>query len=184
MNCQLNQFFETTNQEFTVIRNGSITSGPGPTGGWNRMVNVGGNQLTGYYSDKATCNVTPGALPGRWKTPLVWESLCYGVGTQRQLSLLELYGNACGSNSASFCNSLKDQGGHSRRPIACGGTDPDIITYNPQQAAEQGLQGTFESMQAEADTIASQLVLDTRKRIFLVALLVLLVIVIILIAFN
>lgn len=135
---------------------------------FHRWVTPQGNYATGYFSDQAKCNKTPGALPGIWAAPNQWQSTCHGVGVKRELTQLELHANACsgGEINQNFCNSLTDQGGNPRKPLVCGGTDANIYTYNPVNAALEGLGGTFTDLSNESDQLAAQLVQEQRKRIF------------------
>lgn len=168
-----NDFFEDVNENlFTVSFNTSPLV-------FTRKAKPAGNFLTGYYSDKATCNRTPGALPGQWTAINQWQSTCHGVGVKRELTSIELFGNACGAGASAFCNSLTDQGGNPRKPIVCGGTDPNIFTYNPTQAALAGLQDEFGDMSAEAGAIANKIILEQRKKIWGITAVIIIVAIII-----
>ena len=171
-----NDFFENLNHAVTVVRDGHLIGGQD---GFSYAANAGANVLTGYYSDKARCNLSPGALPGHWKTPLVWESYCHGTDVHREITLLELLGNACGAGSANFCESLVDLGGNKRKPIACGGSDPNLYEYNPATAAQTNLKGTFAGLESDSNKIAEEFINDGRKKIFAIALVVLVVVVLI-----
>jgi len=155
-----NSFFIPTGEIWTISYDGSPLA-------FTRMASPEGNYTTGYFSEKATCNKTPGAGPGTWAAPNQWQSTCHGPGVKRELTQIELQGNAFqhGPNS-DFCNTLTDQGGNPRKPVVCGGTDANIYTYNPVNAALEGLGGTFTDLSNESDQLAAQLVQQQRKRIF------------------
>lgn len=174
-------FFENLTQAVTVVRDGHLING---MDGVSYAANTEANYLTGYFSDQAKCNLSPGALPGHWKTPLVWESYCHGVGVKRELTQIELFGNACGNGAANFCESLTDQGGNKRKPLICGGTDPNIFVYNPSNVAVSEVQGEFQNMQADAEEIASDLIMEQRKKIFAIALIIVVVIVLLFMLFK
>ena len=178
-----NHVYEITTElpkSVTVIRNGSVInanqSGINPLvdldGGWLRAANVQGNYGTQYYSDKIACSGIPGIAPGKWIHPLVWESYCPDKGTRREVKLIELYTNSMGPGCNEFCNSLTDIGGNPRKPVSCGGTDPDIFTYNPGTVANDAVQGQVQEMQAESDATAADEIAAKRKKIFGVALII------------
>lgn len=176
-----NEFTEP-HQAVTVVRNGSIVQAPSypgvddGNGGWTRVANSGANTLTGYYSDKARCNGTPGLLPGIWKTPLVWESYCQNYGVKRELTMQSLYSGAMASDCNTFCNSITDLGGNPRKPEVCGGSDPNISDYNPGVVAGEEVQGQITELQNAASDVANEVINENRKKIFCSAIIIFLMI--------
>ncbi len=138
-----------------------------------------GNLLSGYFSDNAKCNYTPFANPGIQEGPYKWRTTCAGPGTLRQLTLLELLSNSCNSDPAQrelFCSTLKDQGGNKRVPVACGGTDANIYTYNPANVLNE-LSDVKAQMDEETAAIAEDIIEQNRRVIFLLALIILIIII-------
>ncbi len=141
-----------------------------------------GNQRTNLYSNQNKCSMRPNALPGRWRSGGEWISECHNNSNQ-ELSLLELYYNARIRNNVNgerqkFCDSIVDQGGNKRNPIACGGNEPDIWTYNPSAQADQEIEDQIGDLDSEADEIAKGLIAESRKRIIAIVAVILLLIII------
>lgn len=83
--------------------------------------------------------------------------------------MIELFGNACsqqGNRAQVFCDGLTDQGGNPRKPIVCGGTDPNQITYNATTTGISEVQDDIAAMQQAAADLANETIANTRKKIF------------------
>lgn len=165
-----NDFFEDTNDAYYTL---SFNTSPIQ---FYSKAKPAGNFLSGYYSDKASCNKVPGAMPGEWRSISEWVTSCHGPGIKRQLTMIELFGNACGNNAQAFCNSLTDQGGNPRKPIVCGGSDPNQFNYNPTSIGTGEVQDQLNELQQSADDLANEIVATTRKKIFAAGLILFLII--------
>jgi len=155
---------------------------------FHSTVTVSGNAPTGYYSNKAKCSPYPGSSPGNWRSPNEWVSACHNY-VKHELTLVELYYNACRVNNShgereDFCNSIEDIGGNKRRPIACGGTDPDIFTYNPVAVAQSEVSGALGDLQSISEDIASEAISKTRKNIAIVTVVLIAIILILIVIFK
>ncbi len=167
-------FFATLPQPVTVIRGSNYVYNAGTGNGTTVAANVNANTPTGYYTDKYRCNLSAGALPGTWKTPLVWESYCQ-LGVKREITLLELVATASMDPAYrnALCNSLEDKGGNPRKPKVCGGSDPDIYLYNANANAGAEIAGNISAIDVQANEEADKVISETRKKVFYVSVIIL-----------
>lgn len=137
------------------------------TNGFTRKINFLGKQPSGYWSDKAWCHRgLEGAPPGLYVSPKEWNPLPCPTGL-REITVDELWFNACYINSdnagyrqhaINFCDTLTDNSGNPRRPIACGGTDPDQFVNDPVQSGINAAGVLIEELSGfKADEISEEL---------------------------
>ena len=138
---------------------------------------------SGQLSDQSARNLTPGAEPGKWIAPNIWETHDQGKGIKKPLTVLHLFAGACSTSSANpaekFCNSIVDASGTHKLPKICGGTAPNFSDYNPTAEALGEIAPEIQALANAASNQAEEIIKANRTKIFMVVGVIFLLILII-----